>query len=315
MVEHDHVNTEGRQRPVTVLAVGGTVSMQGDRAVPALDAGALTSGLAVDARQLLQLPGALLSRADALSVARAAAHEAGSRGVVVTTGTDTLEELAVLTDVLHAGSNPVVFTGAIRPASAAGADGPANVRDAVAVAAQAPAGTYVVFAGEIHAARDVRKTDATSPRAFSSPQAGPVGYVAEGRLSPLTPPPRPPHLSPSSLAFTVPVVTTSLGDEGEVLEALAGRELDGLVIVTLGAGHLPPKVLALLPRDVPVVACVRPERGALLRETYGFEGAEGDVRAAGVIPAGRASPQAARMRLLAALGAGADPRAALRDLD
>jgi L-asparaginase len=81
---------------------------------------------------------------------------------------------------------------------------------------------------------------------------------------------------------------------------------------------VPPAVLDALPRDIPVVATVRPQRGALLRETYGFRGAEPDLHAAGIIPAGAASPQAARMRLLAALGAGLEGeglRAALADLD
>ena len=315
MVEHARVMTEEQRRPPIVLAVGGTIAMQGDSALVALDAAALTSGLAVDARTLLGLPGVQLSLDDALSVAREAAREAETRGVVVTTGTDTLEELAVLTDVLHAGPHPIVFTGAIRPASAAGADGPANLTDAVAVASQAPAATYVVFAGEIHAAREARKNDSTSPRAFSSPRTGPLGYVAEHRISLLTEQVvRPQHLVPQSLAYTVPIVETFLGDEGTVLDALIGTEIHGLVLVALGAGHVSPKVLERIPRDVPVVACVRPERGALLHETYGFHGAEGDLRAAGVIPAATVSPQAARMRLLAALGAEADPFAALSDL-
>jgi len=302
--------TEDRRRRVTVLAVGGTIAMQGESAVPALDATALASGLDVDARSIRQLPGPQLSLDDALAVAREAAGEAADgHGVVVTTGTDTLEELAVLTDVLHAGSNPVVFTGAIRPASAAGADGPANLADAVSVAAQAPPGTYVVFAGEVHAACEARKTDSTSPRAFSSPRTGPLGYVAEDRVTPLAPR-RPPSLQPATLDFRVPVVATWLGDDG----AFVPRDVDGLVLVALGGGHVSPAVLDALPRDVPIALTVRPERGAFLHSTYGFRGAEGDLRAAGVIPAATASPQAARMRLLAALGAGADPRAALRDL-
>lgn len=314
MVEHAPAMTEEPQARVIVLTAGGTIAMQGVSAVPALDAAALTSGLAVDAETVLSLPSAQMSLDDALSVARAAAREGRDRGVVVTTGTDTLEELAALIDVVHDGSNPVVLTGAIRPASAAGADGPANLADAVAVAGQAPPGTYAVFAGEIHAARHVRKTDSTSPRAFSSPQGGPLGHVAEGRISSLVPPPRPPALAPDTLDFRVPVVPTWLGDDGTTLRAVAEAGLDGLVLVALGAGHLRPAVLEALPRHVPVVACVRPERGALLHATYGFHGAEGDLRATGVIPAGSISPQAARVRLLAALGAKADPATALSDL-
>jgi L-asparaginase len=124
---------------------------------------------------------------DALEVARTAAAEAeAGRGVVVTHGTDTLEETAVLCDLLYAGEAPLVFTGAIRPGSAPGADGPANLLDAVAVAGAAGAaglGCVVVFGGEIHAARTVRKVDSAGPSAFGSPGTGPVGRVVEGRLA------------------------------------------------------------------------------------------------------------------------------------
>ncbi|HEX8207026.1 MAG TPA: hypothetical protein VF587_13275, partial [Solirubrobacteraceae bacterium] len=89
------------------------------------------------------------------------------------------------------------------------------------------------------------------------------------------------------------------------LRAAFGAAPDGVVLVALGAGHVAPPVLAAVREaPCPVVLTVRPERGEMLHATYGFEGAEGDLRAAGVIPAAELSPQAARMVLLAALGAG-----------
>jgi L-asparaginase len=249
-----------------------------------------------------------LSLDDALAVAREAATEAArGLGVVVTTGTDTLEELAVLCDVVAGAAGTVVLTGAIRPASAPGADGPANLLDAVAAARALPAGTWVVFGGEIHRAREARKVDSVSPRAFASPRTGPAGSVTEGHVSLDAPPPpdRTPHPPVERLDLVVPIVPTWLGDDGALLRAALGLEPDGLVLVALGAGHVSPAVLALVAgARVPVAGCVRPERGVLLRATYGFEGAEPDLRAAGVLPAATASPQAARMRLLAALGAG-----------
>src|SRR6266508_1657396 len=118
-------------RPVTLLAAGGTIAMAGEGPVtPSLDADALVRavpGLVVqEARSLTGRPGVQLTTVDALGIARAACDEAArGRGVVVTHGTDTLEETAFLTDLLHGGNAPIVFTGAIRPASAPGADGPA----------------------------------------------------------------------------------------------------------------------------------------------------------------------------------------------
>lgn len=308
------------QRPVRVISTGGTIAMAGERAVPALDADALVAAVpalagipGLEAESMRNLPGAHVSAADALAIAEAAAA-AGHQGsgVVVTHGTDTLEETAFLCDVIYDGAAPIAFTGAIRPASASGADGPANLADAVAVAASAECadlGVVVVFAGQVHAARAVRKVDSTAPEPFGSPRSGSIGRVHEGRVAIDARPTRRPAVAPRHLDAYVPVVPTWLGDDGALLSASLDGGADGIVLVTLGAGHVPPAVLDRLraaAARVPVVATTRPERGAILRSTYGFTGSEADVRAAGVIPAGELSPQAARMKLLACLGAALD---------
>jgi L-asparaginase len=111
----------------------------------------------------------------------------------------------------------------------------------------------------------------------------------------------------------VPIVPTYLGDDGGALRSAVRDGADAIVFVALGAGHVAPAVLAAL-RDaaeaLPVALTVRPSRGALLHETYGFEGAETDLRASAALPAAALSPQAARMILLAGLGTAA-PRARL----
>lgn len=304
--------------------------MAGARALPALDAADLVAAVpalaAVDglrARSLLDLPGAHLSAGDALAIARAALEETrAGRGVVITQGTDTLEETAVLCDIVHAAREPIVLTGAIRPSSALGADGPANLADAVVVAGGAEAaglGVLVVFAGELHAARAVRKVASTSPAAFGSPVTGPLGSVAEGRVRIAAEPLRPePFALPERLDGRVAIVPTYLGDDGSGLRAALRDGAGAVVFVALGAGHVAPPVLAALrevAEAVPVAITVRPPRGALLHETYGFEGAEGDVRTSGGLPAALLSPQAARMILLAWLGAGAGRAALAAALD
>jgi L-asparaginase len=308
-------------RPVRLLAAGGTIAMQGEQAVPALDAAQLIGAIPalqrfsrLEAENVLGLPGPQISLGQALMLAHRACEVADAReGVVVTTGTDTLEELAALCSLIYGGDAPIVFTGANRPASAAGADGPANLLDAVALAAWAQAaelGVVVVFGGEIHAGLSARKVDSTGPAAFGSPVAGPIGRVVEGRVWLHARPLRCAPLAPATLEHRVAIVTAALGDDGATLRAAAAGS-DGVVIVTLGAGHLPPAMLrelrAALER-VPVVLTCRPERGSMLRATYGFEGAERDLRASGAACAPFLSAVAARIALLCCLGAGLDRR-------
>ncbi len=306
-------------RPVRLLAAGGTISMEGEHAVPALDAQQLVAQIpalrgfdALSAENVLSLPGPQLSTAHALELARrAVTAAAGGKGVVITTGTDTLEELAMLCALLHDGDAPIVLTGANRPASAAGADGPANLLDAVAVAASAAAdglGVVVVFGGEILAGTSARKVDSTGPAAFGSPVAGPIGRVVDGRVWLHSRPLRRPSLAPHGLGHRVAIVTAALGDDGALLRAAAPIS-DGLVVVAFGAGHLTPGMLAAL-RDavtrIPAVVTVAPERGSMMHATYGFEGSERDLRASGAVCAPFLSPVAARITLLCCLGAGLD---------
>jgi L-asparaginase len=303
-------------RQVRILAAGGTISMTGESgATPNLDAAALVATIpslaghhGLEARTVINLPSAHLSLDDQLAICRQA-RDAARRGigVVVTHGTDTLEETAMLCDVVHDAEAPIVFTGAIRPASAPGADGPANCVDAVSIAASEAAagmGVLVCFGGEIHHARGVRKTDTTSLVAFSSPQTGPLGRVTEGHPTIWSRIPRNPPLDPPHLDGRVLVVPTGAGDDGTLARAALDTDPDGVVIGTLGAGHLAPPLLDLWAEAadrIPVIAYCRPERGVVLNATYAYRGSETDLRETQIIPVGFLSPQAARMKLLACL--------------
>lgn len=309
-------------RPISILAAGGTISMSGapgHPASPELDADSLLAAVPSLAglddmlvRTVAVLPSAQLAPPDALSIARAAIAEADTgRGVIVTHGTDTLEEVAFLCDLIYAGDAPIVFTGAMRPASALGADGPANLFDAVCVAGSAEAADYgvlVELAGEIHAARAARKADSVSLAAFQSPQMGPLGRVAEGRVSIEKPLDRRPPIPVASLEAVVHILVAGMGTDGSLVEAaIDAASADGIVGVVLGAGHTPPAFLGALESAatrVPVVATVRPKRGAILRDTYAFKGSERDLRRGSIVPAGGLSSAGARIKLMACLGAG-----------
>lgn len=315
--------TAGRP-DVVVLATGGTVSMAGagtggGSATPVHGAAALLAmpgvvpdGLTVEAADVTRLPGAHLSADDLLEISGAVreASARAARGVVVLVGTDVLEELAVLLDLAHEGPSPVVVTGAIRPASAVGADGPANLRDALLAASAEStrgAGVLACFGGELHAARLVTKASSTSPSAFASPAAGPVGHLSDTGARMLTRPLRWPTVHPRTLAADVRIHHVTAAERPEALRAVAAGA-DGLVVAALGAGHVAPGTIAELERlaaSMPVVATSRVAAPLLLHGTYGFRGAEADLRAI-AIPADPLTPQAARMVLMAGLEAGLD---------
>jgi hypothetical protein len=186
-----------RQPSVLVVTLGGTIAMTPGASggvTPALDADDLLAsvpGLAdvratVTTLDFTRIPGASLTVDHIARLAgelnRRAAE--GLDGIVVSQGTDTIEETAYLLDLLYDQPAPLIVTGAMRPPQQAGADGPANLLAAVQTAAGPGArgmGVFVVFNDEIHSARHVRKTHTSSTATFVSPDTGPLGRVVEGR--------------------------------------------------------------------------------------------------------------------------------------
>lgn len=308
---------------VRVITLGGTIAMtrgaEAGGVTPSLTGADLVAAVPelcdvahLTVEDFRRLPGASLTPEDiAALVMRVAEAEAeGVHGVVVTQGTDTLEETAFLADLHHGGDMPLVFTGAMRNPSLPGADGPANLLAAVRTAASRDArghGVLVVMGDEIHAAGQVRKMHTTSVAAFVSPGTGPVGHVVEGvpRLHgravrhPCVPLPRDGHPR-------VEVVTATLGSDGALLDALADR-VQGLVVAAFGAGHVPASWcdrLEALAAAMPVVLASRIGTGPVLASTYAFPGSESDLLARGLIGAGSLDPFKARLLLGAHLAAG-----------
>lgn len=290
---------------ISVLALGGTIAMSpGDGAgvVPTLDADMLVAAVPrladlaeVSARSFRQLPSVHLQFDDLEELAdtiRGLAAE-GCRGVVVTQGTDTIEESAFVLDRLLDLDMPVVVTGAMRNPSLPGADGPANLLAATQVAASAEArgqGCLVVMNDEIHAARFVRKLHTSSPGAFGSPLAGPVGWIIEERVRLATRLPHVPALAgPAVRQARVALLTVALGDDGSIVRALDADGVDGLVVAAAGGGHVPPAMIEALQaaaRKRPVVLTSRTGAGETLAGTYGYDGAEIDLQQRGLVRAG-----------------------------
>jgi len=271
---------------------------------------------------LATVPSAHLGPADvvgfgqwAAAAVRGADGAAGVDGAVLVQGTDTIEETAYLLDLLWDRPEPLVVTGAMRPAQAAGADGPANLL-AAAVVAGSPAargrGVLVALDDDVHAASRVRKRDSTAPHAFGSEPFGPVGRVLERGVTFVSPAVRWPALPAPDLAREprVALLETHLGDRGELLRLVADAGYDGVVVAGFGVGHLSEEmaeVVGDLAARLPVVLASRTGSGPVLRSTYGFPGSEQDLLARGAVPAGWLDPRKARLLLWALLAGDTEP--------
>ncbi len=311
---------------VAVASLGGTITMtsasgDGMGVRPALDADELISaipGLTTVAElttaTLSTLPGASLTFAGALEGLDWAASQiaAGADGAVLIQGTDTIEETSYLLDLHWDLPAPLIVTGAMRPAQAAGADGPANLLAAVHCAADRASrgrGVLVVLNDEIHAATRVRKTQASGLGAFSSPGFGPLGYFDEQRIRYAGAPAARRTLrrkNPSRFP-RVAVVEAVLGDRGDVLDAVVEAGFDGVVLAGFGVGHVPAAVVERISAAagrIPVVLASRTGSRRTHQASYSFPGSESDLIAKGVIPSGWLDARKARVLLACLLAAG-----------
>jgi len=310
---------------VALFTLGGTIGMAGGHRLTGEDLAAAVPGLSelgrpVEIQDIEAVPSANLTAAKMLEVVEAASKAVadGATGVVVTQGTDTLEETAFLVDQMWPHSQPFVLTGAMRNPTLAGPDGPANLLAACRVACSPAArdlGALVVFKEEIHAARWVRKTHSTSTSTFLSPNVGPIGHVVEDQVRVLT---RPARLDgvhgtaePAALDETrVALYTVTMDDDGLLLKGLADTH-QGLVVAGFGVGHVPAAlapVLGDLAATMPVVLTSRTGAGSVLRKTYRSVGSESDLLNRGLIDGGFLDPYKARvlLRLLLATNEGPD---------
>lgn len=291
---------------INVLTLGGTIAMTHDGAggvVPTLTSEMLVAAVPgledvayIDAQSFRQLPSAHLSFDDlyALAAEIMRVTQAGAQGVVITQGTDTIEETAFVLDRLLPAQVCVVVTGAMRNPTLPGADGPANLLAAVQVAASPHAqglGCVVAFNDEIHAARFVRKAHTSSPAAFTSGPVGQLGWLSEGivhivsRLDPVPP------LTPDKPVrdARVALLTIALDDDGTLIDAAVGAGFDAIVVQGMGGGHATLAAADALERAaqrIPVVLTSRTGSGAVLQHTYGFTGGEIDLQRRGLICAG-----------------------------
>lgn len=303
---------------MNLVSLGGTISSLAelDRlAVPALDPLGLLATTQIDPRievlttELARIPSMEISIGLLRQVAALATEVSDGPPLVVTQGTDTIDETAFCLELLSGCDATLVVTGALRSASAVGADGPANLAAAVRVAAAAKRwgpGCVVVLNDEIHAARFVRKTHTSAPSAFSSPTTGRLGWVSEAKVRVLMKPKplKRLHPRPGDRLPVVAIVPVGIDDPVPGLERLYECGVNGIVLECAGGGHVNARVanrIGELAKAIPVMYSSRVSSGELLSRSYGFPGSESDLLARGCLSSGFLDPPKARLLLLLAL--------------
>ncbi|MBS4749995.1 asparaginase [Carnobacteriaceae bacterium zg-ZUI78] len=236
------------------------------------------------------------------------AIQEGINAVVITHGTDTLEETAYFLDLTLPKDIPIVVTGAMRSSNELGSDGLINLQNAILVGLcdeSIGKGVLVVMNDEIHTAKYVTKTHTTNLATFQTPTFGPIGLISKNRVL---------YFQTLTEYETFPIkelhkqnihlIKAHAGMDSFFLNMLTKENTDGLVIEALGAGNLPPKTLSglkhVIEQDIPVVLVSRAFNG-VTQDVYDYVGGGKQLKEAGVIFTTGLSGQKARLKLMVLL--------------
>jgi len=312
---------------IVLLFTGGTISMKFDAAlggaVPALtgeEIVQLTPGIdqvaEIEVDEWGRVPGPHMTVERMWAVRNRIAHHLARPdvdGVVVTHGTDALEESAYIVARSMPAEKPIVFTGAMRPAGDLGWDGPANLLDSARVAASPLSrgkGTLVCLDERIHSALEVTKTHTEARGAFESPGLGALGDVDEGTVvyrRALLAIPEP--LAPERPAEPVDIVYAWAGADARLLDASRESGAQAVVVAAMGRGNVPPAMFDGVVRWIesgrPAIIASRALLGRV-GPTYGYPGGGRRLLEAGAMFACERRPGQARVEAMLALGCGYD---------
>ena len=309
---------------VAIFFTGGTISMSIDPtmggASPALSGEEIVAqviGLKEIADfeiiNFARLPGPHVTPSIMLELAHAVRlvlQRENIDGVVITHGTDTLDETAYFLDLVLQSVKPVVFVGAMRNSSELSWDGPANLIAAVRVATTVEArglGVLVAMSEEIIAAREVIKTHTESVDTFQSRDYGPIGLIDKDRIIIARRTTDQEYIQTDNIEMAVETMKMVSGGDGKFIDYAIAQGVRGLVLEAFGRGNVPPGYMGAIDRaaktGIPMVLTSRCSRGRTL-DAYAYEGAGKTLTKLGVILCGVLPSHKARIKLILALGAG-----------
>ena len=306
-------------KKILVLHTGGTISMQADASGavvtssdnPMNHVSNPLEGIQVHSLDFFNLPSPHIKPKHMLALYQKIKEEAANYdGVVITHGTDTLEETAYFLDTMEVPHMPIVLTGAMRSSNELGSDGVYNYLSALRVASDdkaADKGVLVVMNDEIHAAKYVTKTHTTNVGTFQTPTHGPLGLIMKQEILYFkTAEPRV-RFDLDHIQGLVPIISAYAGMTDELIDMLDLEQLDGLIIQAFGAGNIPKetaeKLESLLQKGIPVALVSRCFNG-IAEPVYAYQGGGVQLQKAGVFFVKELNAQKARLKLLIALNAG-----------
>lgn len=308
-------------KKIVVFFTGGTISMKVDptlnAAIPALKSEEIISMATnieryadLEVISFSTLPGPQINPSIMLELSKQIQTKLNQEdvdGVIVTHGTDTLEETAYFLDLTLSSSKPVIVVGAMRNSSELGYDGPSNLSAAVCTAISEESknkGVLVVMNNEVNAASEVTKTNTLSLNTFRSPEFGPLGIVDNDEVIFYRETGRSHTYPIRHFIDKVALIKSFAGMDSDFLDFIVESGYKGVVIEAMGRGNLPPSVLPGIERclqnHIPVVIVSRCHTGRVL-DTYGYDGGGLQVKNMGAIFAYDLPGQKARIKLIVAL--------------
>lgn len=311
-------------KKIAIIFNGGTISMKIDEkikaAVPSLSAEEIMSMIPgveeyaeIEAYTFSSMPSPHMTLETMLKLSKFTTELVEREdidGVVITHGTDTLEETAYLLDLTVRTKKPVVVTGAMRSGSELGYDGPFNLATSICTAIFDEAvgrGVLVCFNGELNSASEVTKANSMALNAFRTPNFGPIGIVDNDNVIFYRDANYSEKYDVSEIKKQVALIKCVVDMDSSYIDYLIEKGCGGIVIEALGRGNVPPKMVDGIKKatelNIPVVVVSRCFEGRVF-ESYGYEGGGKQLKDLGVIFGDTLPGQKARIKLILAINSG-----------